>query len=163
MTTKNGIVQAIIFHVLTGKRKAAMDQLCHGLERFQVLEYIRKNPTIFEPILVYMEEQEPFISVFEIDESVVDEQKQNIYEYLSKADATTQRKILFFSTGSNLRPYLHKKVKIKEVDIIDVIFGSTCTNTITIPYSLKNKDEISSFFKCILERNSRQSRSFSSV
>ena len=162
MTTKNGIVQAIIFHVLTGKRKAAMDQLCHGLERFQVLEYIRKNPTIFEPILVYMEEQEPFISVFEIDESVVDEQKQNIYEYLSKADATTQRKILFFSTGSNVRPYLHKIVKIKAADS-DAIFGSTCTNTITVPKSLKNKDEISSSFKCILENNSRQFKSFSSV
>ena len=110
-----------------------------------------------------MEEQEPFISAFEIDESVVDEQKQNIYEYLSKADATTQRKILFFSTGSNVRPYLHKKVKIKVADIIDVIFGSTCTNTITVPNSLKNKDEILSFFKCILKNNSRQSKSFSSV
>ena len=28
-----------------------------------------------------MEEQEPFVSVFEIDESVLDEQTQNIYNY----------------------------------------------------------------------------------
>ena len=54
-----------------------------------------------------MEEQEPFISVFEIDESVLVEQKQNIYKLLLKADATTQRKILFFSTGSNVRPHLN--------------------------------------------------------
>ena len=57
-----------------------MDQLCHGLERFQVLECIRKNPTVSKPVFAYMEEQEPFISVFEISESVFDEQKQNIYE-----------------------------------------------------------------------------------
>ena len=78
MTTKNETVQGIIFHELIGKRKAAMDQLCHGLEQFQVLECIRKNPTVFDPVfvyMVYMEEQEPFISVFEIDESVLDEQK----------------------------------------------------------------------------------------
>ena len=80
MTTKNEIVQGIIFHELIGKRKAPMDQLCHGLERFQVLECIRRNPTVFEPVFVYMEEQEPFTSVFEIDESILDEQKQNIYE-----------------------------------------------------------------------------------
>ena len=29
---------------------------------------------------MYMEEQESIISVFEIDESILDEQKQNIYE-----------------------------------------------------------------------------------
>ena len=57
-----------------------MDQLCHGLEQFQVLECIWKNPTVFKPVFAYMKEQEPFISVFEIDESVLDEQKQNIYE-----------------------------------------------------------------------------------
>ena len=57
-----------------------MDQLCHGLERFQILKCIQKNPSVFEPAFVYMEEQELFISVFEIDESVVNEQKQNIYE-----------------------------------------------------------------------------------
>ena len=57
-----------------------MDQLCHGLERFQVLECIRKNPTVSKPVFACMEEQEPFISVFEIDESFLDEQKQNIYE-----------------------------------------------------------------------------------
>ena len=73
-------MQEIIFHELIGKRKAAMDQLCHALERFQVLDCIRKNPTVFEPVFAYMEEQEPFISVFEIDESFLDEQKQNIYE-----------------------------------------------------------------------------------
>ena len=80
MTTKNEIVQGIIFHELIGKRKAATDQLCHRLEQFQVLECIRKNPTVFEPVFVYVEEQEPFISVFEIHESVLDEQKQNTYE-----------------------------------------------------------------------------------
>ena len=80
VTTKNGIVPAIIFHKLIAKRKDAMDHLCRGLERFQVLESIRNNPTVFEPVFVHMEEQEPFISVFEIDESVLDEQKQNIYE-----------------------------------------------------------------------------------
>ena len=53
--------------------KTAIDHLCHGLEPFQVVECILKNPTVFEPIFVYMEEQEPFISVFEINESVVDE------------------------------------------------------------------------------------------
>ena len=57
-----------------------MDQLCHGLEQFHVLECIWKNPTVFKPVFAYMKEQEPFISVFEIDESVLDEQKQNIYE-----------------------------------------------------------------------------------
>ena len=46
----------------------------------QVLECIRKNPTVFEPVFVYMEEQEPFISVVKIDESVLDEHEQNIYE-----------------------------------------------------------------------------------
>ena len=150
MATKNETVQAIIFHELVGKRKAAMNQLCHGLERFQVLECIWKNPTVFEPLFVYMEELEAFISVLEIDESVVDEQKQNIYEFLSKADATTQRKILFFSTGSNVTRNLHKKVRVKAVDS-DAIFGSTCTNKITVPKSLKTKDEISSFFKCFLK------------
>ena len=55
-----------------------MDQLCHGLEWFQVLECIRKNPTVFQPVFVHIEVQESFISVLEIDESVVDEQKQNI-------------------------------------------------------------------------------------
>ena len=73
-------MQGIIFHELISKRKAAIDQLCHGSERFQVLECIRKNPTVFEPVFVCMEEQEPFISVSEIDESVLNEQKQNIYE-----------------------------------------------------------------------------------
>ena len=107
MTTKNDIMQTIIFHEPLSKRKAAMDQFCHGLERTQVLECLRKNPTVFEPFFVFMEEQEPFISVFEIDESVLVEQKQNIYKLLLKADATTQRKILFFSTGSNVRPYLN--------------------------------------------------------
>ena len=58
-----------------------MDHLCHGIERFQVLESIRKNPTVFEPVFVHMGEQEPFISVSEIDESVLDEQTQNIYNY----------------------------------------------------------------------------------
>ena len=59
-----------------------MDHLCHGIERFQVLESIRKNRTVFEPVFVHMEEQEPFIiSVFEIDESVLDEQTQRIYNY----------------------------------------------------------------------------------
>ena len=57
-----------------------MDQLCHGLERSQILECIRKNPMVFEPVFEYMEEQEPFISVFEINESIADEPKQNIYE-----------------------------------------------------------------------------------
>ena len=66
-------MQAIIFHELIGKRKAAMDLLCHGLKRFQALECIRKNPTDFDPVFVYIEEQEPFIAIFEIDESVVDE------------------------------------------------------------------------------------------
>ena len=60
-----------------------MNHLCRGLERFQVLKCILKNPTVFEPVFVYMEEQESIISVFEIDESVLDEQKQNIYEQLS--------------------------------------------------------------------------------
>ena len=80
MTTKNEIVQAIIFHELIGKRKDAIDHLCRGLERFQVLKCILKNPTVFEPVFMYMEEQESIISVFEIDESILDEQKQNIYE-----------------------------------------------------------------------------------
>ena len=80
MTTKNEIVQGIVFHKLIGKRKAAMDQFWHGLERFQFLKCILKNPTVFEPVFVYMEEKESIISVFEIDESVLDEQKQNIYE-----------------------------------------------------------------------------------
>ena len=74
------IVQAIVFHELIGKRKDAMDHLCRGLERFQVLKCILKNPTVFEPVFMYMEEQESIISVFEIDESILDEQKQNIYE-----------------------------------------------------------------------------------
>ena len=73
-------MQAIIFHELIGKRKDAIDHLCRGLERFQVLKCILKNPTVFEPVFVYMEEQESIISVFEIDESILDEQKQNIYE-----------------------------------------------------------------------------------
>ena len=73
-------MQAIIFHELIGKRKDAIDHLCRGLERFQVLKCILKNPTVFEPVFMYMEEQESIISVFEIDESVLDEQKQNIYE-----------------------------------------------------------------------------------
>ena len=55
-----------------------MDHLCHGIERFQVLESIRKNPTVFEPVFVHMEEQEPFIGVFELDESVL---TQHIYNY----------------------------------------------------------------------------------
>ena len=79
MTTKNEIVQAIIFHELIGKRKDAIDHLCRGLERFQVLKCILKNPTVFEPVFMYMEEQESIISVFEIDESILDEQKQHIY------------------------------------------------------------------------------------
>ena len=62
-------MQAIIFHELIGKRKDAIDHLCRGLE-----------PTVFEPVFMYMEEQESIISVFEIDESILDEQKQNIYE-----------------------------------------------------------------------------------
>ena len=73
-------MQAIIFHELIGKRKDAIDHLCRGLERFQVLKCILKNPTVFEPVFMYMEEQESIISVFEIDESILDEQKQNIYE-----------------------------------------------------------------------------------
>ena len=73
MTTKNEIVQAIIFHELIGKRKDAIDHLCRGLERFQVLKCILKNPTVFKPVFMYMEEQESIISVFEIDESVLDE------------------------------------------------------------------------------------------
>ena len=131
------------------------DKLSHRLQRFQVQECIRKNPMVFEPIFVYMEEQGPFISVFEIDQSCADKQKQNIYEYLSKADATTQREILFFSTSSNVRPCLYKKVKVKAADS-DAIFGSTRTNTITVPKSLKNEDEISPFLTCILENYSRQ-------
>ena len=67
MTTKNDILQVIIFHELIGKIKAAMDQLCQGLERSQILERIRKNPTVFEQVFEYMEEQEPLISVFEIN------------------------------------------------------------------------------------------------
>ena len=73
-------MQAIIFHELIGKRKDAIDHLCRGLERFQVLKCILKNPTVFEPVFMYMEEQESIISVFEIDESILDEQKQNIYD-----------------------------------------------------------------------------------
>ena len=73
-------MQAIIFHELIGKRKDAIDHLCRGLERFQVLKCILKNPTVFEPVFMYMEEQESIISVFEIDESILDEQKQHIYE-----------------------------------------------------------------------------------
>ena len=80
MTTKNEIVQAIIFHELIDKRKDAMDHLYRGLERFQVLGCILKNPTVFEAVFVHMEEQKSIVSVFEIDESVLDEQKQNIYE-----------------------------------------------------------------------------------
>ena len=79
MTAKNEIVQAIIFYEVIGKRKDTMDHLCHGIERFQALESIRQNQTVLEPVFVYMEEQEPFISVFEIDESVLDEQMQHIY------------------------------------------------------------------------------------
>ena len=73
-------MQAIIFHELIRKRKDAIDHLCRGLERFQVLKCILKNPTVFEPVFMYMEGQESIISVFEIDESILDEQKQNIYE-----------------------------------------------------------------------------------
>ena len=73
-------MQAIIFHELIGKRKDAIDHLCRGLERFQVLKCILKNPTVFEPVFMYMEEQESIISVSEIAESILDEQKQNIYE-----------------------------------------------------------------------------------
>ena len=76
---KNEIVQAIIFHELIGKRKDAMDHLCRGLERFPVLECILKNPTVFEPVFVYTEEQESIISVFEIDESALDEKKNKIF------------------------------------------------------------------------------------
>ena len=79
MTAKNEIVQAIIFYEVIGKRKDTMDHLCHGIERFQVLASVRKNPTVFEPVFMHMEEQEPFISVFEIVESVLDEQMQHIY------------------------------------------------------------------------------------
>ena len=93
MTAKNGIVPAIIFHKLIAKRKDA-DHLCRGLERFQVLESIRNNPTVFEPVFVHMEEQEPFISVFEIDESVLDEQTQNNYNYQK---LTQQRNGRFYS------------------------------------------------------------------
>ena len=78
ITAKNEIVQEIIFHELIGKRKDAMDHLCHGIERFQVLASVRKNPTVFEPVFVHMEEQEPFIGVFELDESVL---TQHIYNY----------------------------------------------------------------------------------
>ena len=78
ITAKNEIVQEIIFHELIGKRKDAMDHLCLGIERFQVLESIRKNPTVFELVFVHMEEQEPFIGVFELDESVL---TQHIYNY----------------------------------------------------------------------------------
>ena len=94
ITAKNEIVQEIIFHELIGKRKDAMDHLCLGIERFQVLESIRKNPTVFEPVFVHMEEQEPFISVFEIDESVLDEQTQNNYNYQK---LTQQRNGRFYS------------------------------------------------------------------
>ena len=94
MTVKNEIVQAIFSHELIGKRKDAMDRLCHGLERFQVLESIPKNSTVFEPVFVHMEEQEPFISVFEIDESVLDEQTQNNHIYQKP---TQQRNGGFYS------------------------------------------------------------------
>ena len=73
MTKKNEIMQPITFHELIRKRKATMDQFCHGLERSQVLECIRKNPTVFKQVFVYMEEQEPFIGVFEIDKSIANE------------------------------------------------------------------------------------------
>ena len=56
-----------------------MDHLCRGLERFPVLECILKNPTVFEPVFVYMEEQESIISVFEIDESALDEKNKTKY------------------------------------------------------------------------------------
>ena len=36
---------------------------------------------VFEPVFVHMEEQEPLVSIFKIDESVLDEQTQNIYNY----------------------------------------------------------------------------------
>ena len=43
-------------------------------------EVYTEKSTVFEPVFEYMEEQEPFISVFEINESIADEPKQNIYE-----------------------------------------------------------------------------------
>ena len=95
MTAKNEIVQAIIFYEVIGKRKDTMDHLCHGIERFQVLASVRKNPTVFEPVFVHMEEQEPFISVFEIDESILDEQTQHIYNY-QKPTQQRNGKFYFF-------------------------------------------------------------------
>ena len=64
MTTKNEIVQGIVFHELIGKRKAAMDQFWNGLERFQFLECIPKNLTVFEPVFVYMEEKKNKVLLF---------------------------------------------------------------------------------------------------
>ena len=91
-----------------------------------------------------MVEQEPFISVFEIDESVLDEQTQHIYNYQKP---TQQRNgwFYFFQLVQTWDHIFIKKIKIKAADN-DVIFGSTCTNTITVPKLLKNKDKILSFF-----------------
>ena len=96
MTVKNEIVQAIFSHELIGKRKDAMDRLCHGLERFQVLESIPKNSTVFEPVFVHMEEQEPFISVLEIDKSALDEQTQNTYNYQKPTPQLINGRFYFF-------------------------------------------------------------------
>ena len=133
MTTKYKIVQGIIFHELIGKRKPAMNQLCHGLERFQVLECIRKIQRFSSQFLCVWKNRNHLLVYL---------------KYWWIIIKSRLNKILFFSTGSNMRPYLHKKVKIQAADS-DMIFGSTCTNTITVPKSLKNKDEVSSFFKCI--------------
>eukprot|EP00794_Sanderia_malayensis_P002230 gene2230-2539_t len=153
MSTRDTIIQGLVFHDVIGKRVAAFDQLRKGLKLLEVFEVMRENSSLFEPLFVYRDDQLTSALLIEkLRFQDVSEESQVPYQYLRQylqyATRTTLERFLVFCTGCKILPMQPIRVVFSKHS--DGIFASTCSLQLTLPSGFSSFGHFSTCFNSMI-------------
>ena len=107
------MLQPILYHEVIGKRQAAIDQFCNGLNVLGLLQCIRANPGLFEHFFVYNEKWTNIIGFFEFDETVDTKLiEYHLTQFLEDSPISIKKKLIFYVSGSFSLPAF-KKIRVR--------------------------------------------------
>ena len=150
-------MQSLVYHDAIGKRFVALEQIWKGMKLMGVLDVVSHNIDLFEPMLVYKEQQitpslllEKIVFPEETEESQTEESQtaqQYLTQYIEEAERNILDEILVFCTGCKMLPFQKISVYFKLGDGAAV---STCAYRLTLPPVYLNYGDFRVKIDCIL-------------
>ena len=158
MSTRDAIMQQMIFNDVIAKRVAVLNQLRNGLKLMGLLDMICRNRELFEPLFVYKKNS---LSVekllthidFDITKDEFPVCHGFFLNFLKTLDIEKIEQFLIFATGCRLLPT--NKINVKFAKGLSGVGTSTCLLNITVPADIKTNEAFNEVMTAALTVSSK--------